>query len=151
MHTVVMGAGTDHERALTNARAIADLPIPPETLSVVVVHAGEMDDESVVSRTTEFFARRDIETTVERVNSDPPTALVEVATEHGADLLCVGGRRHSPAGKVQLRSGAQSVVLNTDRPVLLAGEPDDQQSNPSTRTSAIDASSQPTEQADEKR
>lgn len=126
MYTVVMGAGPDPERTLTKARAIAGLPRSPDDLAVVVVHAGETDDtEPVVSRATEFFAERDIETSVETANTDPQTALIEVATEREADLLCVGGRRHSPAGKTQLRSGAQSVILNTDRPVLIAGEPDD--------------------------
>ena len=126
MYTVVMGAGSDPARAVTKARAIAALPRSPEDLAVVVVHANETDDTAAaVSRTTEFFAERAIETTVETVNGDPSTALVEVATERDADLLCVGGRQHSPAGKVQLRSGAQSVILNTDRPVLVAGEPDE--------------------------
>ena len=127
MYTVVMGAGSDPARAVTKARAIAGLPRSPGDLAVVVVHASdESDDESpAVSRTVDFFAERDIETTVETVHGDPSTALVEVATERGADLLCVGGREHSPAGKRQLRSGAQSVIVNTDRPVLVAGESSD--------------------------
>ena len=127
MYTVVMGAGTDDERALTKAQTIVDLPRSPGTLAVVVVHASDDPDEErpAVNRTVEFFAERNIEATVETTNADPQTALVEVATAHDADLLCVGGRRHSPAGKVQLRRGAQSVILNTDRPVLVAGEPGD--------------------------
>lgn len=125
MYTVVMGAGPDTERTLTKAHTIAGLPRSPDDLAVVVVHASDTDDNSTVSRATEFFTERDIETSVETVNTDPPTALIEVATEHEADLLCVGGRQHSPAGKVQLRGGAQSVILNTDRPVLVAGEPAD--------------------------
>ena len=126
MYTVIMGAGSDPKRTVTKARAIAALPRSPEDLAVVVVHANETDDENPsVTQTVEFFAERAIETTVETVNGDPPTALVEVATERDADLLCVGGREHSPAGKVQLRSGAQSVILNTDHPVLVAGEPDE--------------------------
>jgi nucleotide-binding universal stress UspA family protein len=123
MYTVVMGAGTDNDRTLQKARAIADLPAPPESLAVVVVQAGgsSADASEVIS----FFDERDIATSVERVNADPPTALVEVATDRGADLICVGGRQRSPAGKMQLRDGAQSVMVNTDRPVLVAGEPAD--------------------------
>lgn len=126
MYTVVMGAGTDDERTLTKARAIAALPAT-ENLSVVVVHASDTPNEqdSAIEQTTEFFTEHGIETTVEQVDADPQTALVEVAAEREADLLCVGGREHSPAGKVQFRSGAQSVILNTDRPVLVAGEPAD--------------------------
>jgi nucleotide-binding universal stress UspA family protein len=126
MYTVVMGAGTDNDRTLRKARAIADLPAPPESLAVVVVQAGDSSaDPPGVVRLTSFFNERDIATTVETVTTDPPTALVAVATDHEADLICVGGREHSPAGKAQLRSGAQSVMVNTDRPVLVAGEPGD--------------------------
>lgn len=123
MYTVVMGAGTDNDRTLRKARAITDLPAAPDSLGVVVVQAGDgaVDTSAVVS----FFDERDITTSVERVSADPPTALVEVATDHEADLVCVGGRQRSPAGKMQLRGGAQSVILNTDRPVLVAGEPAD--------------------------
>ena len=39
------------------------------------------------------------------------------------------------AGKTQLRDGAQSVVLNTDRPVLVAGESNEQSPTPSERPS----------------
>lgn len=128
MYTVVMGTGADAERALTKAHAIVSLPGSPD-LEVVVVHASDTPDdaEPAVERTIEFFTEHDIETTVERVSADPPTALIEVATEYETDLLCVGGRRQSPAGKVQLRNGAQSVILNADHPVLVAGEPPDAQ------------------------
>lgn len=126
MYTVVMGVGADHERTLTKARAIADLPASPESLAVVVVQAGDSPaDTDGVARLTSFFDERDITTTVETTTADPPTALVAVADNQDADLICVGGRKHSPAGKAQLRSGAQSVMINTNRPVLVAGEPDD--------------------------
>ncbi len=126
MYTVVMGVGTDHERTLRKAHAIADLPAPPESLAVVVVQAGGSSaDTPDIARVVSFFDEHDIDSTVETVSTDPPTALVEVATDREADLICVGGRQRSPAGKAQLRSGAQSVMVNTDRPVLVAGEPGD--------------------------
>ncbi|EMA39376.1 UspA domain-containing protein [Halococcus morrhuae DSM 1307] len=122
MYTVVVGSGTDHERTLRKARAIVDLPAATDSLAVVLVRAG--NDSADPSEITAFFDEHDIDTTVETVSSDPPTALVEVAAEREADLICVGGRTRSPAGKAQLRSGAQSVIVNADRPVLVAGEPD---------------------------
>jgi nucleotide-binding universal stress UspA family protein len=126
MYTVVMGVGTDNERTLTKARAIADLPASPDSLAVVVVQAdGLPADTNEIARIVSFFDERDIETTVETASADPPTALVEVADDRETDLICVGGRKRSPAGKAQLRSGAQSVMVNTDRPVLVAGEPGD--------------------------
>lgn len=126
MYTVVMGAGSDAERALTKARAIVALPGPFEELAVTVVHASDDPQGAkspVVNSTIEFFEERGVKTTVVTVQADPSTALLDTATEREADLVCVGGRRRSPAGKVQLRRGAQAVILNTDRPVLVAGEP----------------------------
>ena len=126
MYTVVMGVGTDTERTLRKARAIDALPAPPESVAVVVVQAGEeSSDTPDLDRLVEFFDEHAIDITVETVHADPPTALVEAAADHEADLICVGGRKRSPAGKAQLRSGAQSVMINTDRPVLVAGEPGD--------------------------
>ena len=126
MYTVVMGVGAESERALTKARAIAELPRSPADIAVVAVHASDGEDEagaSVVERTVGFFEERSVACSVERVEAEPSTALLDVASEHDADLVCVGGRQHSPAGKVQLRRGAQSVILNAHRPVLVAGEP----------------------------
>ena len=126
MYTVVMGVGTDTERTLRKAHAIDALPAPPESVAVVVVQAGkESNDTPDLDRLVEFFDEHGIDATVETVHADPPTALVEAAADHEADLICVGGRKRSPAGKAQLRSGAQSVMINTDRPVLVAGEPGD--------------------------
>lgn len=127
MYTVIMGAGSDRERALTKARAITTLPSTSGELAVVVVHASDDPDETneISEGVLEFFEGRDIDVEVETVHGDPPAALLDMAAEHEADLICVGGRQHSPAGKVQLRRGAQSVILNADRPVLVAGEPDE--------------------------
>jgi nucleotide-binding universal stress UspA family protein len=123
MYTVVMGAGTDTERTLRKARTIVDLPTATDSLAVVLVQAG--DDTADPSNSVTLFDEHGVDTTVETVSTDPPTALVEVAADHGADLICVGGRTRSPAGKAQLRGGAQSVIVNADRPVLVAGEPSD--------------------------
>ena len=122
MYTVVMGTGIDSGRTLRKARAIVELPAAADSLAVVLVCAG---DRANPSDAVTFFAKHGIDTTVETVDGDPPTALVTVAVDHDADLVCVGGRTRSPAGKAQLRSGAQSVIVNADRPVLVAGEPGD--------------------------
>jgi nucleotide-binding universal stress UspA family protein len=123
MYTVIMGAGTDIERTLRKAHAIVDLPAATDSLAVVLVQAG--DDAADPSNSVMLFDEHGVDTTIETVSTDPPTALVEVAADHGADLICVGGRTRSPAGKAQLRGGAQSVIVNADRPVLVAGEPGD--------------------------
>jgi len=44
-------------------------------------------------------------------------AIVAAASELGADLLVVGGRRRSPTGKAVFGSTAQEVMLNAPCPV----------------------------------
>jgi nucleotide-binding universal stress UspA family protein len=50
---------------------------------------------------------------------DPSDTIVEYADEVDARYIVVGGRERSPAGKAIFGSVTQSVLLNTDRPVLV--------------------------------
>jgi nucleotide-binding universal stress UspA family protein len=45
--------------------------------------------------------------------------IVDLAEEIGADLVVVGGRKRSPAGKALFGSTAQEVLLNAPCPVTL--------------------------------
>jgi nucleotide-binding universal stress UspA family protein len=50
--------------------------------------------------------------------------IVDVADEEGADMVFVGGRRRSPAGKAVFGSTAQYVMLNADCPVTYVRGPE---------------------------
>lgn len=130
MYRVVMGVAPADEQALDKAAAVADLPGDRErhvTLVHVVEEGADADAASVpaVERARDFLADRDIETDLVVATGNPTDVLLDVAEDQAADLLCVAGRRRSPAGKLQLRSGAQAVILNADVPVLVAGDVDD--------------------------
>ena len=49
----------------------------------------------------------------------PAEEIVSYTDEVDASYIAVGGRRRSPAGKALFRSVTQSVLLDTDRPVLV--------------------------------
>lgn len=51
-------------------------------------------------------------------------SIVEIATEIGADLIVVGGRKRSPTGKAVFGSTAQEVMLNAPCPVTFVREQD---------------------------
>jgi len=47
---------------------------------------------------------------------------LDAATDPDVDAICVGGRRRSPAGKLQLKPGATEVLLRAEVPVVVAGD-----------------------------
>jgi nucleotide-binding universal stress UspA family protein len=129
MYHVVMGVGPDDDQAAAKASAVVDLPHAPEAVEVTVVHVSDdpaFDPTTVpaVTETLDRLQRAGVEATVEVVDAGPTDAVLETADAVDADCLCVGGRRRSPAGKLQLKTGTQQVILGTDLPVLVAGQAD---------------------------
>jgi nucleotide-binding universal stress UspA family protein len=45
--------------------------------------------------------------------------VVQLANQYGAEVLVIGARRRSPAGKFLLGSSAQRIILDADVPVLV--------------------------------
>jgi nucleotide-binding universal stress UspA family protein len=50
---------------------------------------------------------------------DTAAAILALAREADADLLVIGARRRSPVGKAILGSVTQSIILDSDFPVLV--------------------------------
>lgn len=57
---------------------------------------------------------------------DVGEAIVDLAVDVGADLIVIGGRRRSPAGKAIFGSTVQEVLLNAPCPVTFVREESDQ-------------------------
>lgn len=60
-----------------------------------------------------------VEPRVSDVRGEPPVAILEIAEEYGVDAIVLGTRRRTPVGKVLFGSTAQSVILNSEIPVLI--------------------------------
>jgi nucleotide-binding universal stress UspA family protein len=129
MYHVVIGVDDNEERAIACARAAADLPGDASEMRVTVIHSftdnpsgASASQLASVRDATDFLEERGIEVTVAESSGDPADQLLEVAQDEDANLIVVAGRKRSPTGKALFGSVTQSVILNAERPVMVAGE-----------------------------
>ena len=128
MYHVVIGVDDEEEHARRCVEAVVNLPGGPEEKRVTLIHAF-VDNPSGASATqvhsvreaSEMLEAHGIEYEVEESSGDPADAIVSVADGVDADLVVVGGRKRSPAGKALFGSVTQSVVLGAVRPVMVTG------------------------------
>ncbi|WP_340100507.1 universal stress protein [Salinibaculum salinum] len=69
-------------------------------------------------RAQQIFEDAGVSVELREGSRDPAVSIIETADKIDADTICIAGRKRSPAGNVLFGSVSQSVILNTDRPVL---------------------------------
>jgi nucleotide-binding universal stress UspA family protein len=74
-----------------------------------------------VREAREILEDAGVEVELDESSGDPADIILDIADEVDADVVGLGGRKRSPAGKALFGSVTQSVILNTDRPVLVSG------------------------------
>jgi len=111
------------------ARAVADLPGEASEKRVTVIHSftdnpsgASASQLASVRHATDFLEERGVDFEVAESSGDPADQLLEVAEEEDANLIVVAGRKRSPTGKALFGSVTQTVILNADRPVMVAGD-----------------------------
>lgn len=116
------------QRAEEQAQLLTMFPCASE-LTVYICHVFERDEDDVaidslpsVQAMAERLEAADIEYEFRSRMGEPAEKIVESAAGRDVDAICLSGRKRSPAGKVLFGSVAQSVVLGTDRAVLMAGD-----------------------------
>ncbi|WP_134668463.1 universal stress protein [Halorussus marinus] len=128
MYRVLAAIGDDEERAIEQARAIADLPRDPAAMAVTLFHdftdnteGASVHQVAAVRRAAEHLEDAGIE--IEYAESSGPAAeeILEAAADLDADLVSLAPRGRTPAGKALFGSVTQQVLLETDRPVLVCG------------------------------
>ncbi|WP_276299407.1 universal stress protein [Halorussus lipolyticus] len=128
MYRILAAIGTDEERAVEQARAIADLPRNGD-VAVTLFHdfaddnpeGASVQQVAAVRRAAELLEDEDIEVDYAESSGDAVRAVLETADDIGADLLCLAPRKRSPTGKAIFGSVTQQVILEADRPVLVVG------------------------------
>ena len=128
MYEVLLAVDDDEERSLASARAVADLPGSNEDTHVTIVYSFTNNPSGAsatqigsVRAVEDLLADRGVEFDVADTSGDPADVILDVAEDIDADLVVLGGRRRSPAGKALFGSVTQSVILHADRPVMVAG------------------------------
>ena len=124
MKDVLLGIDQSVERAVEQAETVLDL-FEVDNIQVYLLHDFEENPEGAsvvqvdsVKRATEIFEEAGVSVSLREGSGDPAESIVQHAEDLDADAVCVAGRKRSPAGKMLFGSVSQSVILNTDRPVL---------------------------------
>ncbi|MFC7204212.1 universal stress protein [Haloferax namakaokahaiae] len=130
MYHVVIGVDDDAEHALACVEEVGKMPGDASEKQVTLVHSFT-DNPSGASATQirsireagEYLDEHGIEYDVNEASGDPADVIIELAEEEDADLIVIGGRKRSPAGKALFGSVTQTVILNAGRPVMVTGVP----------------------------
>jgi nucleotide-binding universal stress UspA family protein len=136
MYRVLVPVDDDVDRALAQARYVTDLPDAADSVEAVLlfVFTGDTDDlpEDIqqfksasrvqsVRRAREHLEDEGVDVEVRDDSGDTTQDILDEAEHYDVDSIVLGGRKRSPAGKAIFGSVTQSVILNTDRPVVVTG------------------------------
>ena len=143
MYHVLVPVDDDEERLDRQLRTLRGLPGRDE-LETTVLHVYEeidtMPDEAgpdviesinedieelqgtpdTLDRAVEEIESLGIPVDVATTQGDPDDRITAVAADVGADAILVAGRRRSPVGKAVFGSVTQGVILQSERPVIVA-------------------------------
>lgn len=143
MYHVLMAIDGDEERAEKQIDAIRDFPgrddvsvtllyvheevdVPPDEAGSRVIESINEDLDSLQGVPDALETARDeladlgIDVEASTGKGDPASVILDTAADSEANAICVAGRRRSPVGKAMFGSVTQSVILESDRPVIVA-------------------------------
>lgn len=132
MYHVVIGIDEDESHAVRCVDEVLGLPGNADEKRVTLVHSFT-DNPSGASATqlapvraaADRLAEAGVDYTVTESSGDPAESIISLADDQDADLIVIGGRKRSPAGKALFGSVTQTVILNAGRPVMVTGVPDE--------------------------
>ena len=137
MYRVLMPVDEDTERAVAQARYVADLPDASDAVEVFILYvfadedslepsndeqARQPEDIGSIARVVELLDTHDITSRTRKDRGDPAEAILSQTDELEPDTIVLGGRKRSPAGKILFGSVTMDVLRHTDIPVVVAGQ-----------------------------
>jgi len=129
MYRILLPVDQSEDRALAQARYVTNLPDAGESVEVTLLYVFTEEDDSArdvtrigsVKRARERLEDQGVAVHVREDSVEAVDAILAHAEESDIDALVLGGRKRSPTGKALFGSVTQSVILNTDRPVVVTG------------------------------
>lgn len=128
MYNIIMAVDASEERAKAQADKVTKLPLDKDAVKITIVHVfsdnprGESTSQvGSVRHTADQLENGGYEVEIRGTGGDPSAEILDIAEEIDADLISVAGRKRSPSGKAIFGSVSQSILLQTDRPVIISG------------------------------
>ncbi|MFC4542650.1 universal stress protein [Halosolutus amylolyticus] len=118
---VLLGLAGSDESVTALRRTIERTTEADDDLSVAVVQKPEADrsQDEMYRQADELLSSAGVEASIERLDGDPGSALVDYAEQGEFDQLVIGGGTLSPMGKIQLGPVTEFVLLNSPITVKL--------------------------------
>lgn len=127
MYEILLAVDENGPRSASQAATVSALPGADGDVRVHILHVFEDNPEggsvkrvAGVQAASSHLSEAGIEHDPISSSGDPAEIIIQQANELDVDLICIGGRHRSPAGKALFGSVAQRVILNAQRPVLTA-------------------------------
>lgn len=127
--TVLVAVSRDEDDATRVSETVQRL-YEAEDVEISLVHCFTDNPEgasaaqlSSIRHVGEHLEAAGFDVEIHERSGDPASEVLDAAAELDADLVCLGGRRRSAAGKVMFGSTAQAILHDADRPVVLAPGP----------------------------
>ncbi|MFP8953548.1 universal stress protein [Natrialbaceae archaeon A-arb3/5] len=136
MYRALIPVGTDEDRALTQAEYVSSLPNASDVVEAYLLfvfgeESADLPEEfeqyksvsriGSVRRAEEYLEDAGIDVTVLEDSGDAADDIIVEAEEYDVDTIVIASRKRSPVGKAVFGSVTQSVILNSDRPVVVTG------------------------------
>ena len=130
MKDVLFGIDQDVDRAVAQVNTVLEL-FDADNIHAYLLHdfvdnpeGASVVQVDAVKRAEDLLEDAGVPVDLREGSGDPAESIIESAESLDADAICIAGRKRSPAGKMLFGSVSQSVILNTQRPVLLCSPSD---------------------------